>query len=552
MAAGGCARRVIARLRSSDYVLAGSLGVFFLSLYLLTGSSDLLHNGDTDLRYQTTQAIVDQGRLWIAHPYYHDSRVALGLGHHLYAFYGPGQTILMIPLYVAGKVIAHHLGLPYDITTLYAARSLDLFLGAALAVLFYWFAQVAGYTRQVSAVLTMVFGAATVAWPDAQSALEQTQVNLFLLFAVISISKFQQTDSARRWLIAAGSGVGLAILTRYDAALYVPLLVVYILFLRWRRQELQYAARDLVVLIGSTLPFIVAIGAWNVARFGSPFTTGLHEQTLGNPFISGVVELLVSPGKGVLWYLPLVFLLPWAIPRFFRRQADLAILCTLLTLLPLAFYANVQYWHGDPSWGPRYLYVAVPYLILPLGEILRNWSGRARPIRLFAVVLVLISLALEVSAVSVTQWRFWYRLEALQQQSANANAWTGQPFRWGAQHYHYYWNIKESPIVLQVDDLYQVARLTLGQERFRLTAKPDPFVSSNTALLYPVNSLGFWWTDTLHPLLGQRARDALAALLSLLVLASFGAILVCVWPPRGWIGAPAAAQSQLLAADTAT
>ncbi len=194
------------RLRSSNIALATLLGVFFLSLYLLTGSSDLLHNGDTDLRFQTTQAIVDQGRLWLASPDYTDTRVALGLGHHLYAFYGPGQIILMMPLYVAGKVLAHHLSLPYGTTTLYAARSLDLFLGAALAVVFFWFALVCGYRRRVAALLTLVFGAATVAWPDAQSALEQTQVNLFLLIAAVGVTKcaFSSRRTAAAQTPAAG------------------------------------------------------------------------------------------------------------------------------------------------------------------------------------------------------------------------------------------------------------------------------------------------------------------------------------------------------------
>ncbi len=342
----------------------------------------------------------------------------------------------------------------------------------------------------------------------------------------------------------AGAAVGAAIMTRYDAALYLPLFALYLIYLRWRRDELRRAVDDVLLFGLSALPFLAAVGIWNLLRFGSPFITGLHQQTLGNPFFLGLAELLVSPGKGLLWYLPLVFLLPWAAAPFVRRNADLAVLCAAMVLLPLLFYANVQYWHGDPSWGPRYLYVAVPYLILPLGEILGAWRRRAVPLRAFAVLLLIVSLGIEVSAVSVTQWRFWYRLQAMQQQTTNAEAWTGQPFRWGAAHYHYYWNIRQSPILIQADDLYQVARLTLGDSRYRLSGKPDPFVSSDTALIYPVNSFAFWWTDPLHPLLGQRTRDVLAGLLAASVLTSLALIVAALRPRRAVdpIGFPEASE----------
>lgn len=503
------------------------LGAFFLCLYLVTGASDLLHNGDTLLRYQTTQALVDHHRLWIDHPRYTDSRVALGRGHHLYAFYGPGQTLLMVPLYVAGKVLAHHLALPYDITTQYATRSLDLFLGALLAVLFFLLARSAGYADRIAALLTLVFGLATVAWPDAQSALEQTQVNVFLLLAVLGIWQFRRGEYAnRRWLLLAGTGVGLAFATRYDALIYLPVLGLVLAAFRWvdgRRGEI---AGDALAFLASVSPWIALVVLWNIARFGSPLRTGLSEQTLGNPFPLGLAELTVSPGKGLLWYVPLLLLLPWAGRRFLQRSRALAVLCCVLALVPLLFYANILYWHGDPAWGPRYLYVTVPYLILPLGELLVAWSRLAASLKATAAVLLIASIALQLCAVSVTQWRFWYRLQAYREQSANANTWTGQPFHWGARHYHYYWDIRLSPIVIQVDNVYQVSRLLLGAERYQETLKPGSAVSSNTADNYPVNEFNFWWADSRHPLLGPHTRDVLAALLVLGALGSLAGVVI--------------------------
>ena len=503
--------------------LTALLVVFFLSVYLFVGSSDLNHNGDTDLRYQTTQAIVDHHRLWIAQPMWLDTRVAKGIGGHLYAFYAPGQTVLMVPLYIAGRFLAHHLGLPYEVTTLYSSRSLDLFLGTFLVVLFFLMAHSVGYSLRASLLVSVVFGLATPVLPDAQSALEQTQVDLCLLLSVFALLTFVKSGlHNRRWLVLAGCAAGFGFFTRYDFALFVPILALYLVAMRTVDNRIRLAAGDLGAFIAGLLPWAVMLAGWNMARFGNPLQTGLHERTLGEPFIAGLLGLTVSPGKGILWYMPLIFLLPWCVGNFYRRRPSLAILMALLVAVPLLFYANVVYWHGDPAWGPRYLYTSLPYLALPLGELFTTWRARARLLQVTAALLIALSIALQASAASVTQWRFWYRLEAQEEH-------TSQPFRWGAAHYHYYWNVGQSPILMQFDDVYQVFRLTaLGDRRYQLTARPTRCTHnrcpSNPADNYPVNTLAFWWADTRHPLLGGRTRGviagglALSALLSLCLL----------------------------------
>jgi hypothetical protein len=244
--------------------------------------------------------------------------------------------------------------------------------------------------------------------------------------------------------------------------------------------------------------------------------------------------LVVSPGKGLLWYLPLVFLLPFAARDFSRRHPSIAYFFLALIVLPILFYSNILYWHGDPAWGPRYLYTAVPYLILPLGEILARWRSARIQLRSLVIALVLVSFGLNLAAVSVTQWRFWYRLMVVQQRSADASRWTGVPFYWGAQHYHYYWTPRLSPILYQVDDVYQVLRLQLlHEQRYLLTAKPDPYIATNPADNYSLNTLAYWWTDARHPLLGPHARAALAAGLAAVLAFCLLALALRFRHPRG-------------------
>jgi hypothetical protein len=500
-----------------DALLIGSL---VLAVYLLTATSDLRNNGDTLLRWQTTQAIVDHGRLWIAHPVATGTRVALGLGDHLYvSAYGPGQSVFMVPFYVAGKVCAALFGLPYDRATLYASRCLDLVLGAFLAAIVYLFGLSLGYSRRTGAVVALLFAFASSAWSDAQGGNEHTQVSLFVLLSIFALWRaVQPKPAAPRLLFLAGTASGVSIFTRYDAVIFIPVLVLWLAWVERRRGSDWIAiGRDWVFYGAGILPWVGLLALWNLLRFGSPFNVALHLQTFGEPPWIALPGLLVSPGKGVIWYIPLLFLLPAAWLRLYRRLPPLAVLFVACMAVTLGFYSNVLYWHGDPAWGPRYLYEALPYAILPLGELIG--ATRARITHVALIALAVVSVCIQVAAVSVTEWRFWYHLEAIQEH-------TTQKFNWGPTAYTYYWIVDRSPLLWQFRDVYEVAAIdAFGQTHYREVKRPTVCTVptrclDNPAHFYPMNTLDFWWADIRHPLFGAAVRAVLAVLLLLAALAS--------------------------------
>ena len=88
-----------------------------------------------------------------------------------------------------------------------------------------------------------------------------------------------------------------------------------------------------------------------------------------------LVGFLVSPGMSLFVYSPVLLLLPATLPRFWR--AHRAETWTILALFAsnLLFYASYQLWTGLFSCpGPRYLFTATVFLMLPLGP----WLDRAR------------------------------------------------------------------------------------------------------------------------------------------------------------------------------
>jgi len=123
---------------------------------------------------------------------------------------------------------------------------------------------------------------------------------------------------------------------------------------------------------------------YNAVRFGSPLETGYEEAVrtgLGvglfeTPFYLGAAGLLVSPGKGVLLFNPLLVLaMPgaWALRRTRPRLATMIVGTLIVSVL---LHGRCTTWAGDFTWGPRYLASQVGLWMLGLSPLLARPRGR--------------------------------------------------------------------------------------------------------------------------------------------------------------------------------
>ncbi len=533
-------------------LLPALLGLFVLSVYVFTAPNDLQGNGDTLLRYQTTQSIVDCGRIYYCEPHtptWTDKRVLPGVNGKLVTIYDPAQSVAMIPLYVAGKFIAHHFTHDYVYTPLYTTHLLDDIFAALTAIVFFYIAVRLGYSRRVSALLTLIFAFGSVLWPDAESMLEHTQVTFFLMLAVLCVMDFVSGGMKKRWwIVACGLSLGAAFLTRYDTGILFPLFPLYMAAARIARRKpllqpveqaqlaptgssvwqlifdslrnfsvIRSILHDWLIYTVALVPAFFAAGLWNYARFGSATTTGIP-STFGEPPLQGLTGLLISPGKGIIWYMPVLFALPFVAVWFYRQNPLQALFFAAIVVMTVVLYSTVIYWHGDPAWGPRYIYSATPFLVLPLGILLERWQDLGAWSKRLFVSVVVLSCAIQFVGVVTPQYRFWYR-EIHSQLAAR------QGFNWGEKDghfwYYYYWDPGRNPIIQAFENVYELSALRIfGQNQYNLGVSPIPTYEhlnlSNPAESYEINNFNVWWLAARTPFIGTH-RDAGLAVFWLLV-----------------------------------
>lgn len=484
--------------RSRAALLAAVVFSFFFAAYILTASGDIFSTGDTTIRVELAENIMGRwsvalnGWQLIYPPHikkeYLDPRVDTGVHGLTYSTYLLGQPLAIIPFDWLGQQVAGHERWTYGPTVTWFARMVGPLFGALEVTVFFLFATRLGYGRWVALILTAIFGFATSVWPDEQSVLEHGEVAFFLLLGYFYAFRFRDQGAGWWYLILSGLAFSGAAITRYqDAFLGLLGLGLYLILpggpaAGWL-PRLKWLALGMVGLLPA-----VAIDLWySWIRFGSPFVTGHHETLFGYPMILGIPGLLVSPGKGLLWYCPTIFLLAFAAPRFARRFPALAVGMAGCVAGFVVFYANVTFWHGDPAWGPRYIFPIVPFLTLPLGEIFYLRFRRAALMWAVVALTVGASFTIQFAAVSVSQWRTWYRVIAYEENQ-------GSTWQWIASRYRYFWNVHESPLNFQVHGLYQLAYDAVRHSnKYEITPPDeDPFLDGITNT-YAINQWSFWW-----------------------------------------------------------
>ncbi|WP_322799130.1 hypothetical protein [Thermoflexus sp.] len=349
---------------------AWSVGLLLAALFLaLTPGTDF-GTIDGEVAYWATAALVEEGSAAIhlsgsSHIEWLIERgfVQTGWDGRWFIRYNLGQPLFALPFYAAGR-LAGGSGSPP--TRLFVNMLPALAMAGTGALLYEWAARLWG----VRAALWIIglFALATPAAVYARLFFAEALIGFCLLLGFRLMS-----SSGSVGIALGGLAIGWAVLTREGAGAALPAAGLYLLL---RGRTWQERLRSLGWWgIGLGIPLSILI--WhNTYRFGSPLLHGYQGEGFTSSLLEGVPGLLISPGRGLLFYAPPVLLALPGAARLWPSDRRIVLATAGLLAGYLAIYGQWWAWHGGWAWGPRFLVPVIPFLLLISGGALDSPSGR--------------------------------------------------------------------------------------------------------------------------------------------------------------------------------
>jgi hypothetical protein len=413
--------------------------------------------------------------------------IASGSGKPYFSKFGLGQSLAAIPLYLVGLQAArlapsqNHDEVAAFVTSGYAALVTAL-TAALLCVLALRF----GWTPRVAVSLALLFGVSTPAWAYTVSFFSEPTIGLCLLASVAAVLWTPEYVSARRAALA-GMFLGFAVLTHFgDSVLYVPVVGAII----FARSPKLTRIHIICVFAMPLILTIIVTAAYNAERFGSPTNFGygiigdvhdLHPPHTLKAFWEGIYGPLLSPGKGLFLYAPILLLAPIGWVRLFRIDRRAALLILALGVVCVLSHANTLIvWLGGWAWGPRFLIPILPVSIIAVGPALHYYGAAARG---FAWLLGALGVVIQFPAVLLDKGEY---ISYLRDKQPAKCIWTAEDL--------YNWHPQYSPLVGQWQRLLD----------------PHTYAGNDPTLRTPANFANGFIVPKPHPWWALLARQGVA------------------------------------------
>jgi hypothetical protein len=269
-----------------------------------------------------------------------------------------------------------------------------------------------GYSRAVSFLTALALGIASPLLVYSKYLFREPLAALGLAWLALSVIRLDKRLSPANLLGVAGALI-FSVAAKDTTISAVPglLLCLWLIIRRHKGQaqtrlitgrRFQWALPIVivvVVILAVWLSVQTRVGAAIISLAGSG-------NPLGGSLDKGLAGLLVSPGRGLFWYAPILFIAFAAFPRFYKKHSVEAVLVIAVSLASLFLHAAYPTWWGGWGWGPRFLVPIIPLWCFPLAEafgwcaqaikMMRSQAPRAALLRIallggIAIVIVLSS-----------------------------------------------------------------------------------------------------------------------------------------------------------------
>lgn len=376
---------------------------FFLTAYFLT-TKGYPFFVDEELMLETTASIVEKADFdtpchpWTTKP---------GRHHRCYSNFGIGQSLYEIPFYLAAQRLIPERTVNRKQLVQQAVSLSAPVIAALLAVQMILCTTALGFTRKTAFGMALLLGFGTMIWPYSKMLFRDPLQNLLLFSSITTLIMERRSsvnESSRRsffrrhLLIIAGILLGAGITVKETMVLFAPLAAAYAIIGRSSKVK-----RSLVFGIPVVAGCLICL-IYNFIRFENCLDFGYTGQTMQlgmtTPLPEGLFGLLFSSGRSIFLYNPVLVLAIPAIPAFFRRFPKEGLLLFGVCLVNILFISKYWTWGGSWAWGPRFLLIMVPLMILPIAVIM-DQLRKDRLKKYIAILIVIVSIAVQIPGVTM-------------------------------------------------------------------------------------------------------------------------------------------------------
>jgi hypothetical protein len=327
---------------------------------------------DASIMGQVATGLVDHHSITVSLDPYH-----LNSPH---SFYGIGMSLAMIPTIILAKL----LGRPEIAGEMWT----NAWLLAVLVALVYMWARLRPAPPRAAVVTASAVGLGGGLLAYASTGMAEVALAVTIAGGMLGIAGVSRRRGWAPWLVGAAAGG--SVLVRDDSSLLVvPWLVAGALLASPERRQ------ALVRIVIGGLPFLAVFLWYDDARFGSPWKVGYQGvATFHHSFFAGLYGLLISPGKGLVFFAPLILVAAAGVGRAWNHDRAQVLAAVALLASRVLFYAGYWGWYGGGNYGPRYVLAATPVLAVGVVEVVIRWTSYRSPLRVAAAACAALSVGI--------------------------------------------------------------------------------------------------------------------------------------------------------------
>lgn len=304
---------------------------------------------------------------------------------------------------------------------------LNIYITALTGVLIFALVRVMGSRDKTALITALAFGLGTMAWPYAETFFRDSLAMFFLtgaiLFLLIALSERTSSNVSTLYWIGMFLFFGAGVLTKNTVLATAPAIIFVLIIsaLQTKSRSRSFKARwgllslALILLVPFIIPPQSALYkfSWHyyyntvlLTQFAQPHTA----------FWGALAGPLISPGKGIFFYSPVLFLSLPALLLSYKKHWKIHVVAwgSLFSLIIAQALFYDELWWGTVNWGLRYLVPVLPLLMVASSLAIKElWLSGKTWGKFFVITIIVIGILVQLGGLAIPLKTYYQTLSEL-------------------------------------------------------------------------------------------------------------------------------------------